>query len=284
MNNPDFIRYLEQRRLRPSSQALYLRCLARISTYFDASLDRLDSTQIQGYIRYLQKQGRPKRYINVEICALNHYYTCQLRQGLRKDNPAQHLRLRGVPRRRLIDLLTPTELGEVINAYQQRWPQDLFRQAALSMMVYQAATTADLTSLEARHISLAKAEISFPGTTTTAARRLPLSATQMMLLARFLNGKKPDEKPFLGAKPLTNRLGQLLRHQFPQLGPPAERIKKAHQIRASVIVHWLKTTDIRQVQYQAGHKYVSSTEVYQKQDIQTLQEALLKYHPMGKIP
>ena len=32
---------------------------------------------------------------------------------------------------------------------------------------------------------------------------------------------------------------------------------KAVKIRSSVIAHWLKTKDIRVVQYMAGHKYAS---------------------------
>lgn len=39
-------------------------------------------------------------------------------------------------------------------------------------------------------------------------------------------------------------------------------LKYSHQIRESVIMNWLKTNNIRQVQYMAGHKSIRSTESY----------------------
>ncbi|MDF1573072.1 MAG: hypothetical protein P1P82_15795 [Bacteroidales bacterium] len=55
---------------------------------------------------------------------------------------------------------------------------------------------------------------------------------------------------------------------------------RAKQIRSSVITHWLKHYNLRQVQYMAGHKYVSSTERYQQNNLDKLQGQLEKYHPL----
>ena len=59
-------------------------------------------------------------------------------------------------------------------------------------------------------------------------------------------------------------------------------LKDSRQIRASVIMNWLKTNNIRQVQYMAGHKYVSSTERYKMNNLVSLQSKLEKCHPLGK--
>jgi integrase/recombinase XerD len=53
------------------------------------------------------------------------------------------------------------------------------------------------------------------------------------------------------------------------------------QIRASVITYWLKNHNLRQVQYMAGHKYVSSTERYQLNNLFKLQGEVNKYHPLN---
>jgi len=52
------------------------------------------------------------------------------------------------------------------------------------------------------------------------------------------------------------------------------------QVRQSVIAEWLKTKDLRMAQYMAGHKYVSTTERYQVNNLEDLEEALNKYHPL----
>lgn len=42
---------------------------------------------------------------------------------------------------------------------------------------------------------------------------------------------------------------------------------------------FLKQHNKRQVQYMAGHKYISSTEAYVIQEMDTLQDELSKHHP-----
>ncbi len=57
-------------------------------------------------------------------------------------------------------------------------------------------------------------------------------------------------------------------------------IHNPKQIRVSVISHWLKDYNLRQVQYMAGHKHVSSTERYQLNNLDKLQNQVEKYHPL----
>lgn len=275
-----FKQYLEEKRLAPASQTTYLRSLARMMAYFDDPLASLDTATVQGYITYLQQLGKAKRYINEELRALRHYYNYLIESGELAQNPAQHLFLRGVSRPRALDILGPQELRESLDQYQKAYPKDFLRQTALSLMVYQGVATTDLLGLEARHIDLEKAEVHLVGSVRTAPRKLLLSAPQVLLLQAYLD--KVEGALFPSARPLGNRLGHLFRKQLPPLPPPAGRIYKAHQIRASVISHWLKGEDIRRVQYKAGHRYISSTEAYQNQDLEELKEQLLKYHPLAQ--
>jgi len=58
-------------------------------------------------------------------------------------------------------------------------------------------------------------------------------------------------------------------------------LKDIRQIRTSIITNWLKIYNLRKVQYMAGHRYVSSTELYQLNNIEELQDDIMKYHPIG---
>jgi len=58
-------------------------------------------------------------------------------------------------------------------------------------------------------------------------------------------------------------------------------VLNAKQIRASVITKWLKIYNLREVQYLAGHKYISSTESYLENDMEGLQEEVQQFHPLG---
>jgi integrase/recombinase XerD len=55
------------------------------------------------------------------------------------------------------------------------------------------------------------------------------------------------------------------------------RLNSMAQIRASVITNWLQYYNLREVQYMAGHKYVSSTERYRTDNLEDLQKELEKY-------
>jgi len=57
-------------------------------------------------------------------------------------------------------------------------------------------------------------------------------------------------------------------------------IKDTRQIKVSVIMNWLKTNNIRQVQYMAGHKSIRSTESYRREDLTDLTKQLELFHPL----
>jgi len=73
-----------------------------------------------------------------------------------------------------------------------------------------------------------------------------------------------------------------------QLGGLTNEIKSKNkqfinfkQVRTSVITHWLKQYNLRQVQYMAGHRYISSTEAYLVNQMEDLQADIDQFHPMG---
>jgi len=66
-----------------------------------------------------------------------------------------------------------------------------------------------------------------------------------------------------------------------QLKKINERVENVRQIRASVITKWLKVHNLRRVQYLAGHRYISSTEMYKENEIDGLLEEVNQFHPLG---
>jgi len=57
-------------------------------------------------------------------------------------------------------------------------------------------------------------------------------------------------------------------------------ITGSRQIRAGVIVGWLKSNNMRQVQYMAGHKSIRTTESFRRQDLTGLTRQLELFHPI----
>ena len=111
--------------------------------------------------------------------------------------------------------------------------------------------------------------------------------TREELLRFYPNGSGPDRfyisAPAAGRKVSTTRdkpleiwkrLSQEMKTQNP-------RFINFKQVRTSVITHWLGQHNLRQVQYMAGHKYVSTTETYLVNQVEDLQADIEKFHPIA---
>jgi integrase/recombinase XerD len=93
--------------------------------------------------------------------------------------------------------------------------------------------------------------------------------------ALFLNAPSAGKHEAKGdSLQVWKRLSEELRKQNP-------RFQDVNQVRASVITHWLGKHGLRQVQYMAGHRFISSTERYQVGQIADLQSDIDRFHPAG---
>lgn len=68
--------------------------------------------------------------------------------------------------------------------------------------------------------------------------------------------------------------------EFGSIIPPTLLLSKRHTL-IPTLKHWLTQYNKREVQYKAGHKYISSTEQYVLQEMGSLTDQLAKYHPFG---
>ena len=58
------------------------------------------------------------------------------------------------------------------------------------------------------------------------------------------------------------------------------RVTNLKQIRASVITLWVTEHNLRKAQVMCGHRFISSTEAYLKNDHAEMHNAIDMYHPI----
>ena len=133
----------------------------------------------------------------------------------------------------------------------------------IGLLVYQGLTTDEIIRLELQHISIREAKVFIRGTKRTAERWLKLQAVQMTRLQAYLSKNKFREGSLLLTGISEKNISNCMQHMMGQLRKLSPKLINAQQIRSSVITHWLKTHNLREVQYMAGHKYVNSTQRYQ---------------------
>jgi len=155
-------------------------------------------------------------------------------------------------------------------------------------MIYQGLKTEEPAKLETNHIKLREGKVEVPGGRKSNGRTLQLEPHQVMDVYDYVLQVRPKildlskqetDKLLIGANGgrqfsnFVTRLMQKLRKIDPS-------VKNAKQLRASVIMKWLKQHNLREVQYMAGHRYVSTTESYKQNEMEGLKEEIMQYHPL----
>ena len=161
--------------------------------------------------------------------------------------------------------------------HKTRTAKELHRRniVVLGLLVYQGITSGEIAKLETKHINLMEGKIYIPSSRKGNARTLKLQANQILPLKNYLDECVPASYLFPTKKhtDLVSSIIQQAKKQNPE-------VRSSRQIRASVIMNWLKSNNIRQVQYMAGHRSIVSTEEYRSQDLTDLSKQLELFHPL----
>lgn len=271
----------------------------------------LNYNEITDYIKANQQRGIKTRTVQHITINIKHYLNYLVEAGQITHNPALALKIKNAKRKTVYNILTTEELETIYKRYRSELPQKpvpssplggvrggsppqtlnkLARKRnkiVLGLLIYQGIATDDLKNIELSHLELREGKITIPSTKRSNERTLKLEPHQIFEFYDYINTtrkeilthtKKESKKLFVsigtGSK-LQNMLQKLI-SEIKQQNPSVENL---HQIRASVITNWLKQYNKRKVQYMAGHRYVSSTESYEANNIEALQEDVEKFYP-----
>jgi integrase/recombinase XerD len=241
--------------------------------------------EVVAFMRAMQAGGRSKRTIHAQLNTLRHYFNYLTLEGRRQDNPAAGLYMRGIVRKLPNNLLSREELEDLYRQYQWQLRVDREKKIMLGLLIYQGLRTDEVMNLEAAHIDLREGRIFIKGARKSKERWLPLQANQALELQHYLQANKFKEGIFLARLTRANaskrNVCNRVKHMMSQLQQLNPKVINANQLRNSVITGWLQQYNLRQVQYMAGHRYVSSTERYQVLNNEDWQNELQKHHPMS---
>lgn len=304
-SDADFIAYLFNKGLSSGTVSNYVRDCQKFTAWLRAENVPLEAVSYADVLHFIQgRKGKVKqRTQGVTLNSLKHFFTYLLSIGIITENPTTAIRIRGIKRRTLYEILSKQELEALYNDFEfktdeKQRNQNWYKVSELShkrnkvmigLLIYQGITAKELADLELKDLKLREGKVFIPGSRRSNERELSLQAGQIMDLMEYqlkdrldllaLTGKQ-TEKLIISAGSgynIHNTLSKLIK----SLHATNSKVTSLKQIRTSVITHWLKLHNLRQVQYMAGHRYVSSTEQYLINDLDGLQEDITKYHPIG---
>lgn len=260
-------------------------------------------TDLLSFVDHLREGGKSTRHVNTIILAVRNYYEYLKETAKATANPASSLYLRGIRRKIPSGILSYETLEKLCGQYPVRDHRTSRNHVILGLIIYQGLATGELHRLTTSHIKLKEGKIQVPGDARSHGRTLELKAFQVIELHDYITQVRPGllhqadtPKPYgrVARKTRVTESDRLfisvngssdlknsLHHLFCFIQKLNPEVKSAAHIRQSVIVHWLKSYNLRQVQYMAGHRWVSSTERYYLDHLESLQAELQKYHPLG---
>jgi integrase/recombinase XerD len=249
-------------------------------------------SEVINYIGSLRQRYSNASTINRILAAIKVYYDYLCAIEARGDHPARSIRLRDQRSRdiQLQDLFTAKELEALLDRKERYWHLDYRNKVLISLLIYQGLHPQELAALKTTDFNLHAGQVYVKATAKTNSRTLALKSSQILLLqeymgeirSRLLQGNATAWL-LIGIRGAPMSAPDITKHvKRTYKGVYTGRLVNAQTIRQSVIAHLLKAgNDISVVQAFAGHKYPSSTQQYQQNEVKTLQAAVNKHHPFG---
>lgn len=285
-----FEKYLYNKGFSDSTAEQYI----RHTNYFKDWLKKESTTprkanhnDIINFLSYAEKDNKSLNHRSKLLVGIRHYFD-YLSNNKKYHNPAKNLYLKGMPRNIFNNFIDFNRLETIYGNYSNHTIRQKRNRVILGLLIFQGITTEELHLLQAPLIDFNKGSITIPSGKRTNSRILHLDARQIISLNEYLNQTRKTiilqnniETPqLIISSEGNNNLKPTLHHLFRELKKSYPDIQNAKQIRLSVIQHWLKSNNLRKVQYMAGHKHVSSTEKYLFNDLDDLQNDIEKLHPI----
>lgn len=260
--------------------------------------ESIDYKTILKYIEHLRKgchtehsRSVKARTLKTYVGNLKTYFDYLVAENYRQQNIIKELNIKGVKNTIINNFLAFEELEDLYYSYPINKGKEIARKrnkVIIGLLVYQGLNTRDLQLLEVENIQLYKGKIEVPGTKKSNSRDIELKPFQLMELMEYINEVRPQilrETNKVTAQ-LLLPMGKSfkLHNTLHKITKELKRINNSFtdvkQIRTSVIISWLKVHGLRRTQYLAGHKYISSTERYVQDDLESLHDMVVMFHPL----
>ena len=289
-----FTEYLQLKKYSKQTREGIMKSVRRFVSWCESenlTITEVSYNDVMAYVSYCREKGNKSRTLQITVHEIKLYYNFLLNQNEVGDNPCTNVTIKNVKRKTLYETFTSEELEIIYRTFAHTASSLTHKRnkVIVGLIIYQGLRTQELAELKINDVNMREGKIRIEGAARTGARELKLEAHQLYEIMDYINEtrkvilsltKKQTNKLFTSmgtSENLSNTMQQILQ----ALQKQDSRIKEMKQLRASVITNWLKVHNIRKVQYMAGHRFVSSTESYQANNMDDLKEDVNRYHPLG---
>jgi len=286
---PQFRIYLIQEEYAETSIQEHINNVTRFLEWASKEMhetDEMSYNDLMAYVKQERESSISTPTIINRLLSIRHYYEHLKKEGIIDKNPVKKVQIKKDARRIVTDVLEPEMLTSVYESYVQLNKQTHIQEKTaiahqrnvviLGLMIWQGLHSGELSKMELIYIKLNEGKVYIPSTRRSKSRWLSLDARQIIALHSYIE-TLPVNSQFLFRCNVRNAVFSIV-EEIKGINPV---IQNAAHIRSSVILGWLKQHKKRTVQYMIGHKYITSTEHYEQQELSKLINQLEKHHPLS---
>ena len=292
MNNEidAFVGYMhENRQTSGNTEAAYARDLRKLTEYLKeigvTSFAQVDRKELADFLLILEAQGRKASTISRFIASVKAFFSWQVGQGIRCDNPAKGLKAPKIETT-LPEILTEAEIGRLLEQPSSAAPKELRDKAMMELLYATGIRVSELISLNLSDVNL-KLEY-LVCRDAHKERTLPFGTTAKHALEKYLEESRPQLVEDAACTLLfTNCSGEpmsrqgfwkIVKYYGRQAGLTGEITP--HTLRHSFAAHLLGNgADLKSVQELMGHSDISTTQVYMQLSDRKIREVYKNAHP-----
>lgn len=280
MNN--YCKYLTSKGYAKSSVKAYYSNLLDFLNFCEYELkiepESTSHNHLIQYIEHLKQRSVTQRTIQHHLQALNHFFLWQATLDENTYNPAVSIKLQVPHGKHTYRLLDRQQLDALHHHYKidSEDHLQLRDKVIIGLLVFQGLDGGNLRRITGQDIKLREGTIHIAGSKSSNARTIRLEPQQLFDLMDYLRTHQKED----AETPVFSVYTSLLKTLVAKLQTINPKVDDIRQLRASVITCWIRQHGLREAQYRAGHRYISSTEAYLQNDITDLQLDIDRIHPL----
>jgi integrase/recombinase XerD len=289
----NFKQYLQEKNFTEKTIYGYEKVLKQFFKWLEderINIKEMRYADMLAYVKQVTRRGVGKRYLAQQLTGIRHYFNYLIKTKQVKDNIAAHLFIKGHTNRLPHNLLSEEELEKIYHSYKLTNIIGKRNKIILGLIIYQGLASPEIGVLEVGHINLLEGTIYVPALKRSNSRTLKLREHQITELTHYIKTtrrliieltEKKSDKLFLSVgvgERASNIIDKLMKH----LRKKTPGITTVQQLRNSVVAIWVKKYNLREAQYMAGHRYISSTERYLHTNLDDLKKDIDEFHPLNK--
>lgn len=260
-------------------------------------IEQVSYTDLLLFLKHSQRKGISQRTLKHYMVVIRHYYEYLIRAEKITTNPAADVEVKGARRKTVYHILTTEDLHHLYNQYPDQTLQDRRNKVILGLLAYQGLRSEELGKLLVQEVKLREGQVDVLGSRKANGRMMQLESGQVMDVYDYILQVRPQllalppkrksqtrvktDLLFIGEGGNRHSFSNFMTQVMIKVRKINPNVINAKQIRASVITKWLKSYNLREVQYLAGHRYISSTEGYLQNDMDELKEEVQQFQPLG---